>query len=1530
MKFRLIVSLSVLFIVVSFQSFSQTASVITTNDPTGSPFCGGVTVAVPYVANGTLNAGNTFTVQLSNASGSFAAPTTLITTGVSTVASGSINVTLPISTPTGTGYRIRVNSSNPAITGFSNVTNLTINAPSITAPVFTGTSFCNGSATNLTVSFDLPCAFTAGNTFTAQLSDATGSFTTPTNIGTITSNAAGLGRTINAVIPAGLATGTAYRIRVVASAPATNGPNNGTDLTISAPAGTPATFGTTAWNVYAYNGTNTTIPSNAYAGFYTETGLSFNTTTRWANTAGPAAADASSGSAFAGCSVGGTNYAMSFKRTNFTCGYYRIDIPGHDDNVVLLINGVNVYQHIGCCDAHTGVWTGFLGPTTQVEFQLINFGGPGFLQVTIGAATNPLTMSPPVTKCAAASTTLSVSTTSGPLTYSWSPATTPATGASVVATPATTTTYTVTGTDAASPSTGCTVNNTVTVTVVPNATVPTVNLTASPSTNVCSGVTTSTLTATGANTYTWSPTTGLTPTTGPIVVANPASNTTYTVTGSTGCQSATKSIAIAVQNVPASPTTSTFGSGTWNVFAYNSTTVGTNYYGYYTENNLNFNTTTRWAAGGANGPSVANNTSGLAYSGCIVDIPWAMSFKRTGIPCGYYQIDVPAHDDNLALLINGVQVYSVGYNTLNLTNVWSGFISPSMTVEFQLVNTGGPGNLQVNFTPSSPLTLSPPVTICANTSTNLTAVSSVAGVSYAWSVSPSSATITLGTPTAANTTFQTTGATPGGPYTVTCLVTDPVTTCTASSTVVVTVNPTPTTAVTPTAVTTSCPSAGITLTATGANTYSWTNSGSLSAATGYQVVATPTVTTTYTVTGNNNCSSNSASTTITVIPVATPSTFPTGTWNVYGFNSTTIGTSYQGYYTENGSGTSGYDFNTTTRWGNTLSPASATAGTGNAWLGCTMLNDNFSVSFKRTGFACGLYQVNVLNNDDGLTLIINGVTVATRTTGTTTKTLWTGALNANSQVEWQLVENTGGASLQVQFVPIAAVANQTVWMGGTSTDWFTASNWCGGLPSATVSAVIPAAGPQNMPIISNTGAAANSVNINGAIAATTFASPNGTTSALPAANLGATGSFDLAVNGDWLNSGTLTAGTVSVTFQGSSTGNTITSSATENFKNVTINKPNNITISSGNQQISGAFTLTSGIVFQNGGLEVLNGGTLSGGSNTSYVDGTMRKTGSNAFVFPLGTGGLYKPIGISAPASASDTYLAQYVNSSPNGIYPNAQRDGTLDHVSNAEYWLLNRISGSGSINVMLSWNTNSGGVGNTSKLRVAGWNGTTWKDQGNNTGALTGTTTTGTLTASVATSTFGPFTLGTSDNSNPLPVEFISFDCSLDDNDLVQLKWATATEIDNNYFVVERAAGDTYFKPVGQVKGSGNSKLRHDYKTSDPTAPAGVWYYRLKQVDYDAKFAYSTVCRVEKLKGYVPLTAYPNPADEFVYLEVDGSDVKTLSIVNSKGEEMKVTYKRDGERLVLDSSRLASGIYMVQVSTSEKQALFKVVVDRR
>ncbi len=122
---------------------SSSGNTITTGTVTGSPFCAGASVSVPFNSTGTFNSGNTFTVQLSNAAGSFASPVIIGSGSASPIAA-----TIPAGAATGSGYRVRVISSNPATTGTDNGTNITINA-TVTASVSvsaSATTICQGGS----------------------------------------------------------------------------------------------------------------------------------------------------------------------------------------------------------------------------------------------------------------------------------------------------------------------------------------------------------------------------------------------------------------------------------------------------------------------------------------------------------------------------------------------------------------------------------------------------------------------------------------------------------------------------------------------------------------------------------------------------------------------------------------------------------------------------------------------------------------------------------------------------------------------------------------------------------------------------------------------------------------------------------------------------------------------------------------------------------------------------------------------------------------------------------------------------------------------------------------------------------------------------------------------------------------------------------------------------------------------------------------------------------------------------------------
>jgi len=429
----------------------------------------------------------------------------------------------------------------------------------------------------------------------------------------------------------------------------------------------------------------------------------------------------------------------------------------------------------------------------------------------------------------------------------------------------------------------------------------------------------------------------------------------------------------------------------------------------------------------------------------------------------------------------------------------------------------------------------------------------------------------------------------------------------------------------------------------------------------------------------------------------------------------------------------------------------------------------------------------------------------------------------------------------------------------------------------------------------------------------------------------------LNLSGNFINNGSFIHNNGRVSFAGAtstSVTGTANGTSTHNFYDVTINKSGTatITVPAGiTNQINNSMTLTNGIVNQNGTLNFLNGSSVSGANNTSYVNGQVVKYGTQAFTFPVGASNFYRPISISAPAVNTDNFSAQYFLSDPSPSYTHTSKDASIDHVGRAEYWILNRTGGSSNVSVTLSWNTTSSGVSNLPDLLVARWDAGTskWKDHGN--GGTTGNTTAGTIITNALVTSFSPFTLASSSSNNILPIELLDFTAVLND-EIVHLNWSTATEINNNYFTVEKTKDGINFEFVAKVPGAGKSTTRKEYFIQDEQPYHGISYYRLKQTDVDGKFKYSKLVAVDFLNDEYGIRIYPNPTNAIITIDLleQLSPQSTLvSLTNVYGQQISLNQIISKNQIKADLSSLPSGIYFIGITLGEKTIARKIVLQK-
>jgi hypothetical protein len=455
-----------------------------------------------------------------------------------------------------------------------------------------------------------------------------------------------------------------------------------------------------------------------------------------------------------------------------------------------------------------------------------------------------VTASGTTTICNGASAGLSAS---GATNYSWLPVTGLSNAAisNPVATPTTTTTYTVTGTTG-----GC--SNTATVTITVN---PVPNVTATPAAiSICAGASTSVI-ANGATSYSWSPSAGLSNASIYNPVANPASTTTYTVTGtSAGCSNTATSV-ITVNPVPTVTVT-----GTSPICA--GTSTGLNASGAATYS---------WSpATGLSNPTVANPTATPAgtitytvtgtSSGCSATAPFTVNVlpAPTITVTGGGNICAGA---SASLSASGATTYSWSPATgLSNASIANPVATPSSTTTYTVTGTSGSCSntaiVTVSVIPAPVVTVSGGTNICNGTSTALTASGAT---TYSWLPATGLSSTVIANPNAYPSTTTT--------YTVTGTTSS----CTGTETVTITVNPAPVISITGGG--TICAGSSTALNASGAISYSWLPATGLSSTTISNPVATPSATTTYTVTGTGAGCSSTATVTVTVIniPVVTVS-----------------------------------------------------------------------------------------------------------------------------------------------------------------------------------------------------------------------------------------------------------------------------------------------------------------------------------------------------------------------------------------------------------------------------------------------------------------------------------------------------------------------------------------------------------------------------------------------------------------------------------------------------------------------------------
>jgi hypothetical protein len=440
----------------------------------------------------------------------------------------------------------------------------------------------------------------------------------------------------------------------------------------------------------------------------------------------------------------------------------------------------------------------------------------------------------------------------------------------------------------------------------------------------------------------------------------------------------------------------------------------------------------------------------------------------------------------------------------------------------------------------------------------------------------------------------------------------------------------------------------------------------------------------------------------------------------------------------------------------------------------------------------------------------------------------------------------------------------------------------------------------------------------------------------------APGANIINLGGNWTNWGTagFNEATSTVNFNGAAL-QTLTTPGGENFTNLGVNNSgtgiqleNNVTVATDLVMTQGNIDLNTGNVMTLG-LSVANSGTLAytagvmlnTGSFTRWFKAVTVADGSVTGLFPMGTAANSRSFFVTAPSvspTTGGTITVAHIDAASSTSVSFADGASTVAKIDNL-HWVLTTGNGlaGGTFDLEIQ-GTGFGIIGSITDLRVtlvggvvgvAGVNaGTTTTPQINRTG----------LTVANLSNTF--YVGSVNAINSPLPITLVSFTATVINKE-VALNWETSSEINNDYFTVQRSKDGATWDNLQQIAGSGNSSGNSTYTANDLAPYSGLSYYRLQQTDLDGKQTYSFICAVRLQNTFADITIFPNPATSTIVIAFPAAGNYEVRILNSVGQLMNSPMLSSGGNLVLNVSNMEAGIYFINIHHENSTETHKITI---
>lgn len=323
------------------------------------------------------------------------------------------------------------------------------------------------------------------------------------------------------------------------------------------------------------------------------------------------------------------------------------------------------------------------------------------------------------------------------------------------------------------------------------------------------------------------------------------------------------------------------------------------------------------------------------------------------------------------------------------------------------------------------------------------------------------------------------------------------------------------------------------------------------------------------------------------------------------------------------------------------------------------------------------------------------------------------------------------------------------------------------------------------------------------------------------------------------------------------------------------------------------------VLSADGKIETINTGTLvlsASASNiiettTAYVQGTIV-----AEARPIGTG-TFSLLGVSNAGGNDLGNVTITRTTGTNGIVTGITLDESI-----ACTWTL--TSDNTPISQVLTFNWFSNWDNGVTTHAIFNDSGGSWNLLHDPAESITDPR----VIATLNVTTFGDFTIA--DNGANLPVELTYFK-AISQLDHILLQWQTASEINHNYFEIQRSKDGETFESLDRMSSHHNSTSLNDYEWKDLNALSGKSYYRLKIVDFDGYTEYSSIVSATSSK---PLVVHPNPTSKVLNIQSD-IEATRATVYHTSGKKIDLAVVDQQ----INVSSLLPGIYMVKMISNNE-----------